>query len=307
MGSTFQQQIGKAVWGLARAQHGVVARRQLLALGLSPQAIQHRMDAGRLHRVERGVYAVGRPALNQHGKWMAATLSGGPGAVLSHRSAAALWGVCPDSGARISITIPERSHRKRPRLFVHRRPGLRSSDTTKCLGIPLTTIACTLVDIALDLERSELERAINEADRLGLVDPPALMKALDRYPSQPGVGRLRAVLDRRTFRLTDSELERRFLALVAAAGLPMPMTQQRVNGFRVDFFWPDLGLVVETDGLTYHRTPAQQAKDRLRDQAHTAAGLASLRFIHAQVRFEPDYVSSTLASVLRRLERAVKS
>jgi very-short-patch-repair endonuclease len=190
---------------------------------------------------------------------------------------------------------------------VHRRPGLRSSDTTKCLGIPLTTIACTLVDIALDLERSELERAINEADRLGLVDPPALMKALDRYPSQPGVGRLRAVLDRRTFRLTDSELERRFLALVAAAGLPMPMTQQRVNGFRVDFFWPDLGLVVETDGLTYHRTPAQQAKDRLRDQAHTAAGLASLRFIHAQVRFEPDYVSSTLASVLRRLERAVKS
>ena len=98
------------------------------------------------------------------------------------------------------------------------------------------------------------------------------------------------MLDRRTFRLTDSELERRFLPLARAAGLPVPLTRQRVNGFEVDFFWPDLGLVVETDGLRYHRTPAQQARDRLRDQAHTAAGLTPLRFTHAQVRFEPGHV-----------------
>lgn len=115
------------------------------------------------------------------------------------------------------------------------------------------------------------------------------------------MGKLRDLIDRRTFRLTDSELERRFLSLVEAAGLPMPQTGRRLNGFKVDFFWPDLGLVVETDGLTYHRTPAQQGRDLVRDQAHTAAGLSRLRFSHAQVRFEPDYVIETLVSTARRL------
>jgi len=112
---------------------------------------------------------------------------------------------------------------------------------------------------------------------------------------------LRALLDRRTFRLTDSELERRFLPLVDAVRLARPLTRQRVNGFRVDFFWPDLRLVVETDGLRYHRTPAQQARDRLRDQAHLAAGFTPLRFTHAQVRFEPAHVRETLAAVVSRL------
>jgi very-short-patch-repair endonuclease len=271
------------------------------------KALRHRVAAGRLHPVERGVYAVGRPVLGAHGKWMAAALSCGPAAVLSHDSAAALWGISEEASARISVTVPDWSGRRRPGLDLHRHPNLRPSDTTRRLDIPVTTVVRTLIDIACELEPRRLEAAVSEADRLGLIDPEALRNALPGHGTRRGVGVLREILDRRTFRLTDSELERRFLGLVAAAGLPMPMTQQRVNGFRVDFFWPGLGLVVETDGLTYHRTPAQQARDRLRDQAHTAAGLASLRFIHAQVRFEPDYVSSTLASVLRRLERAVKS
>jgi len=116
---------------------------------------------------------------------------------------------------------------------------------------------------------------------------------------------LRELLDRRTFVLTDSELERRFLPIALAAGLPVPQTGRRVNGFKVDFYWPDLGLVVETDGLRYHRTPAQQARDRLRDQAHTAAGLTCLRFTHAQVRFDPDHVRATLTAVTRRLYDAL--
>lgn len=115
---------------------------------------------------------------------------------------------------------------------------------------------------------------------------------------------VRDTLDRRTFTLTDSELERLFLPIALRAGLPLPLTQQRVNGFRVDFHWPELGLVVETDGLRYHRTPAQQAKDRLRDQAHAAAGLTPLRFTRAQVRFEPDHVGRTLAAVAERLRAA---
>jgi very-short-patch-repair endonuclease len=151
------------------------------------------------------------------------------------------------------------------------------------------------------LDAAGLERAVNEADRLDLVDPEGLRNALGDYRRERGVARLRRLLDRRTFRLTRSELEQLFLPLAEQAGLPLPMTKQRVNGFEVDFHWPDMGLVVETDGLRYHRTPAQQARDRLRDQTHTAAGLTSLRFTHAQVRFEPAHVRGTLSAVARRL------
>ena len=124
---------------------------------------------------------------------------------------------------------------------------------------------------------------------------------MDERPGEPGVAMLRTLLDRRTFTLTDSELERRFLRIVERVGLPRPLTGESVNGFEVDFFWPELGLVVETDGLRYHRTPAQQARDRLRDQAHTAAGLTSLRFTRAQVRFDEGYVEATLWRVVGRI------
>jgi very-short-patch-repair endonuclease len=118
------------------------------------------------------------------------------------------------------------------------------------------------------------------------------------------VAALRTTLDRRTFRLTDSQLERRFLPLVREAGLPPPQTGGYLNGFKTDFYWPDLGLVVETDGLRYHRTPAAQARDRRRDQIHARAGLTPLRFTRAQVRFEPDHVRATLTAVARRLRAA---
>ncbi|HEX5526629.1 MAG TPA: DUF559 domain-containing protein [Solirubrobacterales bacterium] len=158
-----------------------------------------------------------------------------------------------------------------------------------------------MIDLALRLDRRGIERAINEADKYDLVHPPDLRKALESRVGEPGAARLRHILDRRTFRLTKEELERRFLPLAHKAGLPVPLTGQLVNGFEVDFYWPDLGLVVETDGLRYHRTPAEQARDRLRDQAHTAAGLIQLRFTHEQVRYEPDHVVRVLAaSAFRR-------
>lgn len=135
--------------------------------------------------------------------------------------------------------------------------------------------------------------------------PPRLREALDQRHGEPGVARLRQVLDRRTFRLTKEELERRFLPLARKAGLPVPLTGQWVNEFEVDFYWPDLGLVVETDGLRYHRTPAEQARDRLRDQAHTAAGLTQLRFTHEQVRYEPEHVMSVLRATAARIAERV--
>jgi very-short-patch-repair endonuclease len=165
----------------------------------------------------------------------------------------------------------------------------------------VTTPVCTLIDLASCPEHGQLERAINEADKLDLVHVEELRAVLDSAPRRPGVGALRSTLDRRTFVLTRSQLERRFLPIARRAGLAKPETGSWVSGFEVDFFWPELGLVVETDGLRYHRTPAEQARDRLRDQAHAAAGLTPLRFTHAQVRYEPAHVQATLSAVVRRL------
>lgn len=234
---------------------------------------------------------------------MAAVLACGPGAVLSHGSAAALWGI-GSLLPGVEVTIPIASPRRRVGVRIHRRPNLQPAHATVCRGIPVTNPVRTTIDLAARLGSARLERMINEADRIGLVSPEGLLTALDDYPGVRGVGRLRSILGARTFRLTDSELERRFLRIVERTGLPSPLTQQHVNGFRVDFFWPDLGLVVETDGLTYHRTPSQQARDRARDQAHLMAGLTPLRFTHAQVRYESGYVCETLTSLVSRLERA---
>lgn len=284
----------------------MISRSQLLDLGFSPKAIKHRVSSGRLHPIHRGVYAVGRPNLTPHGRWMAAVLAGGDGALLSHSSAAALWRIGYEHRSVIELSLPSRSHRKVPGLRIQRRPSLRPRDITTEYGIPVTTPIQTLIDMTRRLDRRGTERMINEADKYDLVHPPELRRALDERPGEPGVAKLRWILDRRTFRLTKEELERRFLPLAAKAGLPVPLTGQVVNEFEVDFFWPDLGLVVETDGLRYHRTPAEQARDRLRDQAHTAAGLTQLRFTHEQVRYEPEYVSRILAQTASRFAIATK-
>jgi very-short-patch-repair endonuclease len=238
---------------------------------------------------------------------MAAVLACGDGAVLSHSSAAALWRIGWEERSLIEVSLPSSFDRRRPGIRVHRRPSLNPErDLTREYGIPVTTPIQTLVDMSLRLDRAGAERMINEADKYNLAHPPGLRKALDARAGESGAAKLRFILDRRTFRLTKEELERRFLPLARKAGLPAPLTGQWVNEFEVDFYWPDLGLVVETDGLRYHRTPAEQARDRLRDQTHTAAGLTPLRFTHEQVRYEPEHVLGILAQTARRLAIATK-
>jgi hypothetical protein len=232
---------------------------------------------------------------------MSAVLACGPNAVLSDESAAELYGIREVRAMRrIEVTVPPSQTRARPGVIVHRR-ALPSAHVGQLDRIPVTSPPQTLVHLAARLGLGQLETAVNEADKLGLVDPETLRKALEQLPGEVGVAPLRAMLDRHTFVLTDSELERYLLPLTRRAGLPPPLTGHWLNGFEVDFFWPDLGLVVETDGLTYHRTPAEQARDRLRDQRHTAAGLTCLRFTHWQVAHEGDYVVATLKAVARRL------
>jgi very-short-patch-repair endonuclease len=304
MSDTHDDKRSRQAWGLAGRQHGIVTRRQLRALGFSKRTIENRVERGRLHVVAHGVYAVGWPELTQKRRWMAAVLACGDDAMLSHRSAAALWGIGTESHGLIDISVRRRCELRRPGLRARGRPSLPQDDVSGVDGIPVTGVVQTLVDLATELPPRRMERAINEADKLDLIDPETLRSALDAYAGEPGVKILRKLLDKRTFRLSDSDLEILFRPIAAVAGLPSPHTKQMVNGFEVDFFWPDLGLVVETDGLRYHRTPSTQARDARRDRAHTLAGMTPLRFTHYEIKYERPQVQAELARIARRLARA---
>jgi hypothetical protein len=260
---------------MARRQHGVVTRRDLLRIGFSSAAVEHRLGTGRLRPAARGVYTVGWPLTDRKQGWMAAVLVCGEDAMLSHGSAAALWGIGPQGAGPVDVSI-------RRHCGVSR-PGIRARAVR------------TLIDQAAELTPNGLERMVNEADKHDVIDPEALRMALDDYAGERGVKPLRTLLDRLTFRLSDTELEVLFRPIAAKAGLPTPLTKAMVNNFEVDFYWPDLGLVVETDGWRYHRTASAQTRDALRDQTYTAAGFTPLRFSHYQVKHEPRHVRDVLA------------
>jgi len=192
-------------------------------------------------------------------------------------------------------------HRRRD-LKARSRPSLPSEDVTVHEFIPVTTPPRTILDqAALPISASSLERLVNEASAHKDIElnPNSLRRYCDLRPGEPGVKRLRTLLDRDTFRLSDSELERLFRPIALAAGLPQPQTKAFVNDYEVDFYWPALSLVVETDSLRHHRTALKQSRDLLRDQTHTAAGLTTLRFTHWQVRYDSRHVTATLSATLR--------
>ena len=277
-------------WPTVRRQHGVISRRQLIALGFTDEAIRHRMKKGRLHRLWPEVYAVGRPDLEREGVFMAAVLTCGAGAALSHGTAADLWGIRKRQGGPIHISLPSPRDVRRVGIQVRRR---RAFETTRRKGIPITTPAQTIIDLAPSLTERQLERTIDEADKLDLIHPEPLRDAAARKAGE-GAAIVRKLLDRRTFLLADSDLERLFIPIAESAGLEKPETQARINSHRVDFFFRDKGIVVEADGGRFHRTPSEQRRDRIRDHAHAMAGLTPIRFTHDQIAHEPDYVARVL-------------
>jgi very-short-patch-repair endonuclease len=281
----------------------VIAHRQLRALGLSDKAIEHRIRTGRLRKLWRGVYAVGRPSLNDEGWWMAATLACGEGALLSHDSGAALSRVRRAALWPIHVSVPRARAPRRSGIVVHRRNDLRPEDVGEMQGIPLTSPVLTLIDLGTTLSDKELERAVNESDKLDLVHLNDLRVALDDRRER-GSARLRKLIDHATFILTDSELERLFVPIARRAGLSKPLSQVYVNGHRVDFFFPDIPLVVEADGARFHRTALQQTQDAVRDQAHAAEDVARLRFTHSQIKYQPAYVAETLVRTATARDRA---
>lgn len=230
---------------------------------------------------------------------MAAVLACGPGAMLSHRSAASLWGFGDERGS-IEVSVPATRRSRRHGVRLHRRTELAMDDAAAHEGIPVTTPVRTLIDLATCLRPMQLERAINEADKLDRVRADVLRESLDGYLGQPGVAPLRKLLDPLAFRLSDSELEQRMRQLASAAGLPLPETKTWVNGYEVDFYWPELRIVVEADGLRYHRTPSQQRRGLERDQTHLASGMWPLRFSHWQIRHEAEHVREILRGAVAR-------
>jgi very-short-patch-repair endonuclease len=284
-------------WDFVAAQDRVVTRGQLRGFGWSDRQIDLQIGA-QLRQLHQGVFLVGGGTLSDRSRWRAALLACGAGATLSHQSAGVVWGlVRRDSSTHVSVPRERRVHH--PRIHVHRPampPRPRWVD-----GLRVSAPLDTLVDLAASSTESQLEGLVDEAAREQLIN---LDSAADRVQAirRRGARRLMRVLAAAD--QTDSDLEDVFLELVRAARLPEPRTQQRICGFRVDFLWPDVRLVVETDGLAFHRTRRQQAKDRIRDQRLTAAGYTCLRFTDHQVRHQPDSVIRTLVQVLRRLTGA---
>jgi very-short-patch-repair endonuclease len=258
---------------LAERQHGVVARRQIVALGMGSRAIDHRVRCGRLHFVHRGVYAVGHRVLSQRGRWMAGVLACGTAAVLSHRSAAALWGIRPTSRAFIDVTTPRRLH-ARPGLHPHR-AVLPADEVTVHDGIPTTTPARTLLDLAAVIPRQALERALDEVEVLRLPGPHTL---LDRYPRRRGAATLGAlVLTSRNPTPTRTELEAKFLTFLDGWGFHRPDVNTTIEGLEVDAAWRDARLIVELDGYATHGTRRGFERDRKRDRQLAAAGWRVIR------------------------------
>jgi hypothetical protein len=277
----------------ATAHHGVAARAELQALDLGVKAIEHRLDVGRLQRLYRGVYAVGHRAQTREGRWRAAVLACGKRAVLSHRDAAAHWGLIPPQGRRIHVTTPSRSGRDPDprRIRLHRVGTLRAWERTMSDNIAITTVARTLLDLSPMLRRRAMEDVIAQSVRLDLFDLVAVGRCLAAHPRQHGAPALRRLLDDLAGAdVADlrSVLEVRFLQLCDDHDLPVPLANTTIAGFMVDFHWPGTRLVVETDGFTYHSTPTTFEADRARDQALTLAGYTVVRFTYRQLTDEPE-------------------
>ncbi|MGC1850836.1 MAG: DUF559 domain-containing protein [Solirubrobacterales bacterium] len=267
---------------IAGRQHGTISSQQLREAGLSRDAILERCRAGRLHRLHRGVYAVGHIAPSNERRWMAAILALGGGAVLSHRSAAMLWELLPRREGSVDISLPSRNgRRQRLGIRVHRPESLESRETTRRLGIPVTSPARTLADLKTALPEHELRRAVRQADFLGL-------------PTGPDIE-----LDK-----TRSELERRFLWLCQRHHLAKPSVNLRIGKLTVDFCWVEQKLIVETDGYSAHRGRMAFEDDRSRDLELRALGYEVLRLSYRQVFNEPDHVVEVLRSALIPAARA---
>jgi very-short-patch-repair endonuclease len=280
----------RAVAAVAERQFGVVTLRQLRACGLGDGAIKYRVGVRRLQPLWRVVYAFGHGQLRREGRLLGAVFACGPGAVLSHRSAAAHWGLLATSRANIEIAVAGQGTRgKRPGIHLHCVRRLHPDDVTEHEGIPTTSVPRTLVDLCEVVPDRLVERALDQAYVLRLLAPNALEDALARVNGRR-TAPLRRLLaaERRAAAFTRSELEERFLVLVRTAGLPEPQVNARLHGYEVDFLWRAERRVIEVDGHAFHSTPQALTRDRRKDSDLELAGFHVTRFTAQQVLYEAD-------------------
>lgn len=293
----------RALRELARAQHGVLTLGQIETAGLSHRAVRNRAASGRLRRVHAGVYALER--LDDRGHWMAAVLACGAGTVLSHRSAAALWGL-GDARKCVDVSVPSRAGRSRDGIGVHRADKLDPCDVTVHERIPCTTPARTLLDLAAVADRRTLERAVDRAEELRNFDLDTLDELLRRHPRRRGRRALTAVLaDYGRSTATRSVAEERMLVLIDAAGLPRPHVNAWIaldgnTGYEADFLWPEVRLIVEVDGRAHHTRRRAFAHDRQRDRRLALAGYETRRYAASELQSRPDQVVNELRRFLSR-------
>ncbi len=278
-----------------------MALGQLRALGFGEGAIRHRVRLGRLVRLHHGVYAVGHERLRIEGRWLAAVLACGPGAALSHRSAARSLGLWRRSQARVDVSA-SRGRAGQPGIELHRPRSLHREDVTEHECIPTTTVHRTLLDLASIVTPGDLERALAQAEVLRLLDIRGLSAAMERANGHRGLRALRGALAIEP-QLTRSALERRFLGLVRAARLPEPevnlwLTLGAGEQFQIDFLWRDEHLAVEADSRRFHDHRRAFEGDRARDAKLTLAGYRPVRFTHRQITTDPDWVVRTLSRLL---------
>ena len=292
---------------VAHRQHGAVALTQLLDLGLTLSTVQNWLSRGLLHTIHRGVYALGRPDLPPKGRWMAAVLACGPGAYLSHASAAALHGIRATAAARVDVTLTRLSSLTHPRIRIHRRPALTAADLTTLDGLPVTSVARTLLDLAsLRLvTEAQLERACEQAILAGIFDLREVEELLRRSRRARGIRKLRAVLARGDLGedVPASGLERRYRDLCAAAGLPKPEINRYLllgdEYHRVDFLWRRERVVIETDGRRYHASGWQRERDARRDEALSRHGFWHARVAEEAIEHHAAEAVATAAALVR--------
>jgi very-short-patch-repair endonuclease len=292
----------RAMSEVARQQHGVVARRQLLELGFSRRAITGRIQRGQLHEVFLGVYVVGTRRIGRKGRWMAAVLAAGEDALLSHRSAARLWRLLPPAAEWVDVSCPLGRVVRRKGILSHE---LAVADDEWLVedGIPTTSVFRTIFDLAAILELRPLERALHEAEVRGLTDRVSLPMLLERYPGRRGARNLRAVLgsDAPTA-ITRNEFEEAFLALIDAYGLLRPRMNAdlavRGRFFEIDALWEEQRVAVELDSRSVHGTTKRFESDRQRDRILVAEGWRTMRITWRQLQEEPEAIAADLEAAL---------
>lgn len=286
---------------LAGRQDGIVTFAQLRALGLGPTGIKRRVRAGRLHRLQRSVYAVGHPRISLDGRRLAAVMACGPGAALSHVSAAIVLGIRRGSEARFDVTTHERGRKPTAGIRLHRVRRPLGDAVTHVDGIPVTAVARTLLDLADVLAPQQLARAVHEAEALRILDVREVEAQLDGASGRRGAAKLAAALAEPSPGTTRSALEERFADLIAASGLPRPrlnvLVAARGRRFEVDALWPRERAIVELDGAV-HRTRRSFHADRARDAALAAEGYVVVRLTWRRVTREPDGVCDELRRLL---------